>query len=94
MPPLQSIPRPDRDATLGTLSKPSARRSTIWWNLLTFLSRQRLEQKCGKQLLPSLVEGTLDVAGARSLQEASPFSKAKHSETLSGSPENDRERTC
>lgn len=31
--------------------------------------------------------------GARSLQEASPFSKAKHAETLSGSPENDPERT-
>ncbi|WP_313523095.1 GIY-YIG nuclease family protein [Shinella sp.] len=31
--------------------------------------------------------------GARSLQEASPFSKAKHAETLSGSPETDPERT-
>lgn len=30
--------------------------------------------------------------GARSLQEASPFSKAKHRETLSGTPENDPER--
>lgn len=30
--------------------------------------------------------------GARSLQEASPFSKAKHRETLSGTPEGDPER--
>jgi hypothetical protein len=30
--------------------------------------------------------------GARSLQEASPFSKAKHRETLSGTPESDPER--
>lgn len=30
--------------------------------------------------------------GARSLQEVSPFSKAKHRETLSGTPENDPER--
>jgi len=30
--------------------------------------------------------------GARSLQEASPFSKAKHTQTLSGTPENDPER--
>lgn len=30
--------------------------------------------------------------GARSLQEASPFSKAKHRETLSGTPENDPDR--
>jgi hypothetical protein len=30
--------------------------------------------------------------GARSLQEASPYSKAKHRETLSGTPENDPER--
>lgn len=32
--------------------------------------------------------------GARSLQEASPFSKAKHAETLSGEPENDPERAA
>lgn len=30
--------------------------------------------------------------GARSLQKASPFSKAKHTQTLSGTPENDPER--
>jgi hypothetical protein len=30
--------------------------------------------------------------GARSLQEASPYSKAKHVETLSGTPENDPDR--